>query len=86
MEINKKPLGKVSLTCAGVWDAGREYERITIVNDGNFASYISKKHVPKGIILSNEEYWQPIANLREDIKIDYEEFKKEYLQSISDRQ
>jgi len=86
MEINKKPLGKVSLTCAGVWDAGREYERITIVNDGNFASYISKKHVPKGIILSNEEYWQPIANLREDIKIDYEEFKKEYLQIISDIQ
>lgn len=86
MKTLKQDLGKVSVTCNGVWDAGRNYDRLCIVNDGNFASYISKKFAPEGILLSNEEYWQPIASLRDDIKIDYDKFKKEWIQMLTEIQ
>ena len=86
MKTLKQDLGKVSVTCNGVWDAGRNYDRLCIVNDGNFASYISKKFAPEGILLSNEEYWQPIASLRDDIKIDYDKFKKEWIQMLAEIQ
>lgn len=83
MKTQKQDLGKVSLTCNGTWDAGKQYDRLCIVNDGNFASYISKKEVPIGTVLSDERFWQPIANLRDDIKIDYETFKKEWLELLA---
>lgn len=83
MKTQKQDLGKVSLTCNGSWDAGKQYDRLCIVNDGNFASYISKKDVPIGTVLSDERFWQPIANLRDDIKIDYETFKKEWLELLA---
>ena len=83
MKTQKQDLGKVSLTCNGTWDAGKQYDRLCIVNDGNFASYISKKDVPIGTVLSDERFWQPIANLRDDIKIDYETFKKEWLELLT---
>ena len=76
MKTIEEELGKVSLTCNGQWN-DRPYERLCIVHDGFYASYISRKAVPAGIPLSNEEYWQPIAKLREDLVIDYETFKKE---------
>lgn len=83
MKTQKQDLGKVSLTCNGTWDAGKQYDRLCIINDGNFASYISKKDVPIGTVLSDERFWQPIANLRDDIKIDYETFKKEWLELLA---
>lgn len=83
MKTQKQDLGKVSLTCNGTWDAGKQYDRLCIVNDGNFASYISKKDVPIGTVLSDERFWQPVANLRDDIKIDYETFKKEWLELLT---
>lgn len=82
MKTIEEELGKVSLTCNGQWN-DRPYERLCIVHDGFYASYISRKAVPTGIPLSNEEYWQPIAKLREDLVIDYETFKKEILELIS---
>lgn len=86
MKTIKQDLGKVSVTCNGTWDGGREYYRLSIVNDGSYASYISKKFVPSGTPLSNIEYWQPLASLKDDIKINYEKFKKEVLQLIADIQ
>ena len=62
MKTIEEELGKVSLTCNGQWN-DRPYERLCIVHDGFYASYISRKAVPAGIPLSNEEYWQPIACL-----------------------
>lgn len=82
MKTIEEELGKVSLTCNGQWN-DRPYERLCIVHDGFYASYISRKAVPAGIPLSNEEYWQPIAKLREDLVIDYETFKKEILELIA---
>lgn len=76
-------LGKVSITCEGQWEFTREYDRLCLVHDGFFASYISKKHVPKGINLENEEYWQPVANLRDDVKLHLSEFEKKVITLIA---
>lgn len=41
----------------GVWDATKNYEPLTVVEDGNGNSYTSKKDVPAGTPLTNREYW-----------------------------
>ncbi len=52
-------LGKrvVPIVC-GNWDNTHEYEMLSIVLDTNTKhSYISKKTVPVGVAITNEEYW-----------------------------
>lgn len=68
MKTTTQYLGKVSITCNGKWDVNRQYDRLCLVHDGFFASYISRKFTPAGIALTNEEYWQPVANLKEEFK------------------
>ena len=41
----------------GNWDKTKEYENLSVVLASNGDSYTSKKNVPKGIELSNDEYW-----------------------------
>lgn len=41
----------------GNWDKTKEYENLSAVLASNGDSYTSKKNVPKGIELSNTEYW-----------------------------
>lgn len=41
----------------GNWDKTKEYENLSVVLANNGDSYTSKKNVPKGIELSNTEYW-----------------------------
>lgn len=41
----------------GNWDKTKEYENLSVVLASNGDSYTSKKNVPKGIELSNIEYW-----------------------------
>ena len=84
MRTEKEELGKVSLTADGQWDINNHYERLCLVHDGYFASYLSRKEVPKGILLTNKEYWQPIANLRDDVRVDYETFKKWIKENFED--
>lgn len=86
MEVNKKPLGKVTITLEGEWDKNREYERLCLVHDGEYASYMSKKYTPSGTILQDNNYWQPIASLNDDIKFDYITFKKEVIKALSELQ
>lgn len=58
-----KNLGKVCLTPDGYWDRQKEYERISVVTvELTGRSYISKKDVPAGVSISNQEYWQPISS------------------------
>lgn len=78
-----KQLGKVRLTCNGKHDISKSYDDLCLVHNGKLASYISRKKVPAGIELTNEEYWQPVADLNGDVKEDYEGFKAEVLQLIS---
>lgn len=68
MKTTIQYLGKVSITCNGKWDVNRQYDRLCLVHDGFFASYISRKFTPAGTALTNEEYWQPVANLKDSFK------------------
>ena len=73
----------IRLTCNGKYDINKSYDDLCLVHNGQLASYISRKKVPAGIELTNEEYWQPVADLNGDVKEDYEGFKAEVLQLIS---
>ena len=86
MKTIKQYLGKVSITCNGLWDINREYDRLCLVHDGHFASYISRVAVSVGTPLENRDYWQPVASLKDDIKIHTEAFEKNVLQLIADIQ
>ena len=83
MKTIKQYLGKVSITCNGLWDIQREYDRLCLVHDGHFASYISRKSTPTGTALTNTEYWQPIANLRDDVRIYAKEFENKVIQLLA---
>lgn len=83
MKTIKEYLGKVSITCNGLWDVQREYDRLCLVHDGFFASYISRKSTPAGTALTNTEYWQPVANLRDDIKIHAKEFEDKVIKLLA---
>lgn len=68
-----KLLGKVTLTCDGKHDSSKEYDRLCLVYDEQYRSFISIKEVPSNISLTNESYWQPISVVYadgEDIKVD----------------
>lgn len=84
MIVNIKDLGKVSVTAEGLHSPSKPYERISIVHDGLYSSYISRKDVPIGIQLSNEEYWQPIASLKEEFRADLIIIRTEILTAIAD--
>lgn len=86
MKTIKQYLGKVSITCNGTWDINRQYDRLCLINDGFFASYISRVPVPAGIPLENRDYWQPVASLKDDVKVYSKEFEKNVLQLIADIQ
>lgn len=58
-----KNLGKVCLTPEGEFNRNKEYERISMVTDPvTGISYISKKDVPKGVSINNQEYWQKVGS------------------------
>ncbi len=84
MKTQKEELGKVSLTANGQWEPHISYERLCLVHDGFFASYLSRTDVPAGIPLTDTKYWQPIANLRDDVRLDYESFKKWVIENFED--
>lgn len=86
MKTIKQYLGKVSITCNGTWDINRQYDRLCLVNDGFFASYISRVPVPAGTPLENRDFWQPVASLKDDVKVHAKEFEKNVLQLIADIQ
>ena len=59
MELIKKNLGKVAITCNGKWDINKSYDKLSLVYDNKTnTSYISKQDVPIGINIDNVTYWQ----------------------------
>src|SRR5699024_264895 len=56
----------------GEWDKSQTYEGLSIVTNKG-TSYTSKKRVPKGIDILNEEYWVVTGNYNAQI----EEYRKE---------
>lgn len=55
-----KQIGKVALTPAGNWDNTNEYEKLDVVYYQG-GSYVAKKAVPVTTNITNEEYWQALA-------------------------
>lgn len=66
MKIIKDNLGKVAITCNGYWDKALPYDRlcivITSIKADNISTFISRKPVPAGIEITNEEYWMRLGN------------------------
>lgn len=62
MITNDKNIGKVSISCDGVWDIKKNYDKLCLVTDGSY-NYISRKQVPNGTDITNEEYWQKLYSV-----------------------
>lgn len=62
MITNEKNIGKVSISCDGVWDIRKNYDKLCLVTDGSY-NYISRKQVPNGTDITNEEYWQKLYSV-----------------------
>lgn len=62
MITNEKNIGKVSISCDGVWDIRKNYDKLCLVTDGSY-NYISRKQVPNGTDITNEEYWQKLYSI-----------------------
>lgn len=62
MVTNERNIGKVSITCDGIWDIRKDYDKLCLVTDGAY-NYISRKQVPNGIDITNEEYWQKLYSV-----------------------
>lgn len=70
-----KLLGKVTLTCDGKHDSSKQYDRLCLVYDNDYKSFISIKEVPINISITNKSYWQPVSTISadgEDIMVDYD--------------
>src|SRR5690625_2519252 len=63
----------------GEWDKQNEYEGLSIVTH-KVASYTSKKRVPVGIDILNEEFWVITGNYNAQV----EDYRKE-VQAFNDR-
>lgn len=59
MVTNERNIGKVSISCDGVWDIRKDYDKLCLVTDDSY-NYISRKQVPNGTDITNEEYWQKL--------------------------
>ena len=79
MKLSKVNLGKVAVTVDGDWDNTKDYDRLTIVLDRSvYKTYISRKPVPAGTVLTNMNYWLPFSSLTEEIALDYISFIDNY--------
>lgn len=62
MITNEKNIGKVSISCDGAWNMGKDYDKLCLVTNGSY-NYISRKQVPNGTDITNEEYWQKLYSV-----------------------
>lgn len=61
MNAIKVNLGKVSITVNGIWE-DKDYDKLSLVyHEERNASYISKRPVPKGTLISDTKYWTLIV-------------------------
>ena len=60
MKLQIDELGFVGINVAD-WNINRSYRKLTIITDySTWITYISRKNVPAGIPLTDNEYWKPI--------------------------
>lgn len=85
MQLQIDKLGKVSITIEeSYWDINKDYDKLTVVEkEGTFGTYISRKIVPAGTMLTDRTYWIPFSSLKEDIVLDYNAFISKYGEELS---
>lgn len=86
MQLQIDKLGKVSITIEeSYWDINKDYDKLTVVEkEGTFGTYISRKPVPAGSLLTDRTYWIPFSSLKEDIVLDYTAFTAKYGKELID--
>lgn len=52
----------------GIWDITKQYEPWTVVNNNNYA-YMSKKAVPVGIDITDQDYWLYVSMFSIDMEL-----------------
>lgn len=62
MVTNERNIGKVGISCDGLWDIRKDYDKLCLVTYGSY-NYISRKQVPNGTDITNEEYWQKLYSV-----------------------
>lgn len=85
MKLQKENLGKVAITIdKDYWDVNKDYDKLVVVQvKDKFATYISRKPVPMGTMVTNREYWIPFSSLKEDIVLDYNSFLERYGEELA---
>lgn len=80
MQLYEDSLGKVSITVEeGYWDISKDYDKLTIIEkEGTFGTYISRKPVPAGTVLTDRQYWIPFSSLKEEIILNFNKWIEEY--------
>lgn len=86
MLLQTDNLGKVAITVEkDYWDINKDYDKLTVVEkEGIFGTFISRKPVPAGTELTDRNYWIPFSSVKEEIVIDYNNFKNEYGTTLND--
>lgn len=87
MRLSIDNLGKVAITIEeNYWSNIKDYDKLTIVEaPGNeYKTYISRKPVPAGTVLTNRKYWIPFSSLREEIVLDFNTFVNLWTQNLND--
>ena len=77
MRLSVDCLGKVAITVEeNQWSDKKDYRELTIVEAPNntYKTYISRKPVPAGTVLTNRNYWIPFSSLDEQIVLDFNSF------------
>ncbi|MBO7693016.1 MAG: hypothetical protein J6Y28_09695 [Acholeplasmatales bacterium] len=79
MQLSVDKLGKVAITVEeNYWSLEKDYDKLTIVEqEGVFGTFISRKPVPAGTVLTNRKYWIPFSSLKEEIVLQFNEIVNE---------
>lgn len=80
MQLQIEKLGKVSITVEeDYWDINKDYDKLTIVEkEGTFGTFISRKPVPAGTVLTDRKYWIPFSSLKEEIILNFNKWVSDY--------
>ena len=79
MRLSVDKLGKVAITVEeNYWSLEKDYDKLTIVEqEGVFGTFISRKPVPAGTVLTDRKYWIPFSSLKEEIVLQFNEIVNE---------
>lgn len=79
MRLSVDKLGKVAVTVEeNYWSVEKDYDKLTIVEqEGVFGTFISRKPVPAGTVLTDRKYWIPFSSLKEEIVLQFNEIVNE---------